>query len=60
MINDPNYNPNIHPWKVFVVDSNGNEKQVRVYTTQEKATNYCMDRGRRGDKRLYRVRKVLI
>jgi hypothetical protein len=57
---DPNYNPNVHPWKVFIVDRDGNEKQIRKYTTQEKAINYCIDRGHRGDKRLYRIRKVLV
>ena len=58
--NDPNYNPNVHPWKVFVLDNAGNEKQIRTYTTQDKAINYATDRGNRGDKRTYRIRKVLI
>jgi hypothetical protein len=58
--NDPNYNPNVHPWKVFVVDKDGNEMQVRTYTKQEKAINYCIDKGNKGDKRVYRVRKVVI
>ena len=58
--NDPNYNPNVHPWKVFIVTPSGEEKQVRTYTTQEKAINYATEKGRQGDKRMYRVRKVLI
>jgi hypothetical protein len=57
MNKDPNYNPNIHPWKVFVVDRNGVEFQVRTYTTQEKAIRYATNRK---DKRTYRIRKVLV
>jgi hypothetical protein len=56
----PNYNPNIHPWKVFIVDRNGNERQVRTYTTKEKAEGYALHESMRGDRRTYRIRKVLI
>lgn len=56
----PNYNPNIHPWKVFILDRDGDEKQVRTYTTKEKAEGYAMEMVRQGDRRTYRIRKVLI
>ena len=56
----PNYNPNIHPWKVFILDRDGNETQVRTYTTKEKAEGYAMHMSMQGDKRTYRIRKVLI
>lgn len=54
------YNPNVHPWKVFVLDRDGNEKLIRKYTTKEKAEGYAMEMSRRGDRRTYRIRKVLI
>lgn len=25
------YNPNVHPWKVFVLDRDGNEKMIRMH-----------------------------
>jgi len=57
MKKDPNYHPNTHSWKVFVVDRNNNERQVRSYTTQEKAIAYAT---KQNDNRLYRIRQVKI
>lgn len=57
---DPNYNPNIHPWKVFKVLKDGDEFQIRSYTTKEKAENYALQMSQRNKNMIYRVKKIII